>query len=1294
MTSGHPQGGDDAPLSFAQEGLWLSEQMFPGFPQFVLMRAYQLCGDVDADALSRAIRALAIRHESLRTTFVTVGGAPRQRVRPDIEVLLQQRDLRDENEPLDVARRIVEESSALPFDLAAGPPMRALLLRLSDAVNILVLAAHHLVMDLWSWAALLADLSELYAAELQGRPPNLAAALTGTTDYAWWQRSRAAEPDVSAQLEHWCKELDGVPSALSLPADKRRTPGPSRGGGVLHSPLEPQVAAALDALAKAEGATGVMITLATLGALLSRYLREPVVTIGLPVAVDRHRPEWERVVGMFVNVLPAKVDLRARPTFRALVRQAKMTVFDVLVNQDVPYELLARSTVPDRAPGVLHYVQVGINVRYAEPDSLTLDGVAVSDFPGGRWFPPGDLTLTIDTREDMTDFVWIYDDTLFDRAMVAELARQFGTMLADGVTRPDNLVADLLVSAPGWQAAVRPVPERAPDGTVVSRFMDWVHRTPDALAVVHGTAEMTYAELDRRACEFAVALRRLGVRREIRVAVCVDRSPDLIAAYLGVLKAGGAYVPIDPDHPPLRRLEMLSQAGATIVIRGGQQSGAQWPPWVRLVDAETLVDVEGRTDVLPEPGPSQALAYVMFTSGSTGTPKGVAVTHRGVVGLAVEANYVQVSPDDRVAQTSGVSSDLTTFELWAALLNGASVHIIDRDLLLSPVAFGEYLSRQRITILSVPAAVVNHGAYAAALAVAPLRTLHFGGEAGSPAAAAALLNGGLCGSLVHNYGPTETTMLASSAEISDVPPDAIRLPVGDPVSATEIYIVDELLRPVPPGMPGELCVAGERLARGYMGRPGLTAERFCPNPVPGREGQLMYRTGDFARQRPDGKFEVLGRLDRQVKVHGFRVEPAEIEQVLTGWPDIAQATVLARPDPAGDGTCLVAYVTALPGKTLHTRALREELGRRLPAHMIPSVIVLVQELPLTATGKIDHRALPPPGAAGSTGVELHHLLDSRERQVADIMANLLDVPAMGRTDSFFALGGHSLLAVQLVDELWRNGIDVPMAHVLSHPTVAGVASWAERDVGDQPVLVLVHGGGGGVSVYQPFLAEVRDRYRCVLLEAREPGGRTLSELAARYIEQIQPETSGITAFAGWSVGGAIAHEMACQWQEVHDRIMPVLMIDAWPGQPPGAEKGNALSAFIYDLSASVGVPLSVVPDSTDPAQALAEVLAELRLRTGLGRLDLDQLLARFDVFRALSVAVAGHRPRCYDGPVTLVEAAGSPSKEPAWMPFCPALRTVQLAGDHYSVLRDSASAIADLGEALLSGADDRSLSDH
>ncbi|WP_173059742.1 AMP-binding protein [Phytohabitans houttuyneae] len=679
----------------------------------------------------------------------------------------------------------------------------------------------------------------------------------------------------------------------------------------------------------------------------------------------------------------------------------------------------------------------------------------------------------------------------------------------------------------------------------------------------------------------------------------------------------------------------------------------------------------------------------MFTSGSTGRPKGVAITHRGVLGLVVDTNYVTVSTTDRVAMTSGVSSDLITFEIWGPLLNGASVHIVDRDVLLSPREFARHLSVHGVTVMSVAAAVVNHGAYLEPLAEVPtLRTLHFGGEAGSPASARALLEAGLRASLLHTYGPTETTMLATFARLTEVRPDRIRLPIGYPVSATEVYVMDEWLRPLPPGMPGEICVAGDRLARGYLGRPALTAERFCPNPVPGRAGQLMYRTGDLGRLLADGQLEVLGRSDRQVKIRGFRVEPAEVEQALVDAPQVAQATVVARAD---EGPLrLIGYVTAMPGERVSVHKLREELSRRLPGYLVPSALVVLPELPLTASGKVDQRALPPPPDESSlAGARLHHPLDPRERTVASAMAELLGLPAVGRDDNFFALGGHSLLAVQLVDVLHRRGLDVPMVRLLAHPTVAGLARVDGPIATEQPVLVLVHGGGGGVGAYVSLLAEVRDRYRCVLVEAREARGLSVTALAAGYVEQVRAELSGpVAAFAGWSVGGLVALEMARQWQRESGTRAPVLMVDTWPGAPPEAGRGNALASFVYDLATSAGVRPPALPDGeADPGRALAAVLDELRPLPGFGRLDVDQLVERFALFRALSEAVTAHRPHPYDGPVTLVEAAGSPSKETLWAPLCPALRATTLPGDHYTVLRESAPALADIGAALLARPD-------
>jgi thioesterase domain-containing protein/aryl carrier-like protein len=679
---------------------------------------------------------------------------------------------------------------------------------------------------------------------------------------------------------------------------------------------------------------------------------------------------------------------------------------------------------------------------------------------------------------------------------------------------------------------------------------------------------------------------------------------------------------------------------------------------------------------------------VMFTSGSTGTPKGVAITHKGVLGLVVEPNYVGVSPSDRVAQVASVSSDITTFEIWAPLLNGASVHILDREILLSPAALAEFLTTEKITILSVTSVLTNHRAYTGPLARSGLHDLHFGAEAGSPEAIRELLDSGFGGTAAHVYGPTETTMLATYATIGDVPGDCARLPVGFPVSATEVYVMDERLRRVPPGLPGELCIAGDRLARGYIGRPGLTAELFCPNTIPGRAGERMYRTGDLARQRPDGQFEILGRMDRQLKIRGFRVEPAEIEAVLTAMPDVAEAAAVARRDCGGGEARLVAYVSPMPGASISVPAVRAALRDQLPGYMVPSAVVELPRLPLTATGKVDERALPPPEEMRPAGAGLTESLGPRERLVADAMCSVLGVDSVGRGDDFFAVGGHSLLAVRLIEELRSAGFEVPMAHLLAHPTVAGMAGWAEHAGSGLPALILVHGGGGGVTAYGPLLAALGDRYRCVLLEARAVRRWKFADLAAHYVEQVYPTLAdGTAVLAGWSLGGTIAHEMACIWRDGSGTSLPVLMVDSWPGAPP-ANGYDPLTAFVYDLAASSGAPMPTLPPAgTEPAEALTAALSQLRDVPGFGRLEVSQLADRFAIFQDLSDAAVGHRPRRYEGPVTLAEAARSRSKAARWARFCSDLTTVVLPGDHHSVLRDAAPGLAALSADLMRQAD-------
>ena len=1018
-----PRGGE-VPLSLAQERLWFLSRLDPDDASFNLFLVHRLRGDLDAEALKRALGEVVARHEILRTRYpATPDGRPVQVVEPAWRAGLERIDLAglapDERERL--ARELVAERVNAPFDLADRPPFRASLLRLDATDHVLCLVLHYVAGDGWSVGVLWQELAALYAASLAGEPSPLEPLAVQYADYAAWQRRRLEDGAGEAHLAYWRERLANAP-ALDLPSDRARPAvRTSRGEGVTRRvPL----GAAVDRLARERRCTAFMVLLSAYQALLGRAAGQDDVCVGSPTA-GRDWLELEPLIGLFLNTLVLRGDLSGDPTFAELLQRTRARALEAYAHQDVPFERLMTELRVRRHPGRTPLFQALFTLENPDAAGLALAGVAVETFEAT--YRQARFDLALEVWRDGPELVCIlgYRSDLFEAATAERLAAGYEALLREALADPDARLSTLFARALSQDerrllAAWAEGPDAdTPGDSLVRLFEERAASRPDAVAISAEGEEVTYGELNRRANRLAWALRRRGVGAETRVAVVARRSPALIVALLGVLKAGGAYVPLDPAHPEERCAAILRDSGAALVLDGDRP------------------DATGERDDDPPPaaGPD-ALAYVIYTSGSTGGPKGVLVTRAALLArVRWMRDAYELGDGDRVLQLASATFDTHAEEVFPCLLAGATLVLGPPAGELPDFLAGERGSRLTVMDLSTPH---WHELVAAARPRWPhgLRLLVLGADQVRPDALAAWWDAaGDRVRVLNTYGPTEATIVATAATLRPGDPGP-RPPIGRPIASTRAHVLDRWLAPAGVGAPGELCLGGAGLARGYLGRPGHTAERFVPDPH-GPAGARLYRTGDRARWRPDGQLEFLGRLDDQVKIRGHRVEPAEVEAALLAHPAVRQAAVVAR-EAAGDRR-LVAYVVGAAGD------LRRHLAARLPEPMIPSAIVGLDRLPLTPGGKLDRRALPEP--AGGPAPERPYVAPegAAEELVARIWAEVLGVDRVGALDDFFERGGHSLLATRVAARLRAAvDLDVPLRTLFAARTVAELAAAVEE----------------------------------------------------------------------------------------------------------------------------------------------------------------------------------------------------------------------------------------------------------
>jgi amino acid adenylation domain-containing protein len=1044
------------PLSFPQESVWFFQHLKPDMRSYNFQATVRIRGPLDAPALERALAEIVRRHEIFRTTFPAVDGAPAQVVHEPWAVHLPLIDLRDVpagERAAELERRLKAEFQK-PFDIEALPLVRWTLFRLSDDEHVLLAVEQHLVHDGWSFAVFLRELTSIYPAFARGESHDLPEPAVQFGDFAAWQRAWMRTPEAKEHLAWWTRRLAGVAPVLELPADRPRPAEMSFRGSSHRVRLPRQIYEAADAFSRRHGVTLFMTLFAAFEALMHRYTGETDFCVGSGVAGRRLR-ESEDLIGMVVNTIPIRADLAGDPSFEELVERVRTAAVETYRHQDVPFAEIVAAVHPERSRGHLPVFQVAFNFHHAPYPELRLGEAEIEIEEGlGNESAKFDLNVIVIPRAhqkagDEVVMIWEFAEDLFDRDTVARMIGHFQAVLQSGLADPTARVSRLSIlpreerrSVLTLAAKHAPFPAEAPVHALVE---EQARLRPDAAAVDQGGRTTTYGEMDAMADAVAARLRALGVRAGDRVGVAMERSAELVAAMLGALKAGAAYVPLDPEYPAERLAYMLADSGAgALVVRG------EVPPSLRgWTGAVVSMGSLGAADGAPSsPLGGDATAYVVYTSGSTGQPKGSLITHRGVVRLVRGADYLQPRADDRIGHASTPSFDAATWEIWAPLANGGTLVIVGRDDLLSPRRLGEAIRERRITAMFLTTAVFNQVAQEQPQALAPLREVLTGGEAADPAAFRRVLAACPGTRVLHMYGPSESTTYATWHPVRAVAAEAVSVPIGGPVSNTRTYVVDAALRPVPVGVPGELCIGGPGLSRGYLNRPALTAERFVPDPFFAPEpGARMYRTGDRVRRRANGEIEFLGRVDDQVKVRGFRVEPGEIEAALRAHPAVAEAAVVAREEAPGDRV-LAAYVAAAPGRALSAAELREHLAARLPGWMVPSTFTALDALPKTPGGKVDRRALPAPHAepsAGDAPAAFAAPETETEETVAAIWRAVLKLDRVGATDDFFDLGGHSLKATRILTRIAsRLGVELPVGVIFDHPTVRGLAGLVDE----------------------------------------------------------------------------------------------------------------------------------------------------------------------------------------------------------------------------------------------------------
>ncbi|MFF2650667.1 amino acid adenylation domain-containing protein [Streptomyces sp. NPDC058045] len=1096
---------EEVPLSSAQRRLWFLDRLAGGSGAYNIPLGIRLTGDLDTAALRTALGDVVARHETLRTVFPDTGGRPRQQVLDAADTPVTLDTVRTTPEELPEALR---REAARGFRLDVEPPLRATLFTVAERDHVLLLTLHHIASDGWSNAPLARDLTRAYTARREGTAPDFAPLPVQYADYTLWQRGLLGDPQdpesvAARQLAFWRATLAGVPAELELPADRPRPAEMTGDGATAEFHIGAELHTRLGELARAHQVSLFMVAQAAFAALLTRLGAGTDIPVGTAVA-GRSEEDLEELVGFFVNTLVLRTDTSGDPTFAELLARVRAVDLAAYSHQDLPFEHLV-DDLGEEARSLAHtpLFQVFLAFQNHTAPALALPGLDIRPAEIELTSAKTDLGMELAEEHDTAGRpaglrgLVSYRTDLFDRSTVESLTARFTALLAAVADDPDRRLARIDLLPPGELHRVltecNDTARKTPEATLPALFEEQVAKTPGNTAVITADEHLTYAVLNARANRWAHHLTALGAGPEQYVMVAVPRSPEWLAVTLGVLKSGAAYVPLDPGHPAERLAHLIGDARPALVVTTAE--GPELPdgtPVLYADSAEVLAAVAAAPDTDPDDSTRTAplrpdhAAYLIYTSGSTGRPKGVVVTHRGIGGMAAcHAENLAVDGTSRVLQAVSPSFDVSIGDLTMTLLSGAALVLPDGHRARAGAELAALLDQHRVTHVQLTAGVL---ATLPHTELPALRALAVGGEACPPDQVDHWSRGR---TLVNVYGPSETTVCATMSRPQS---GRVRPPIGAPLWNTRAYVLDAFLRPVPTGVTGELYLAGDGLARGYLDRPALTAERFVADPF-GGPGERLYRTGDLVCREPDGQLRFAGRADDQVKIRGFRIEPGEIETALDGHPEVARSSVTVH--QAADGRRqLAAYVVPAEGAHPDPEALRTRLAERLPEYMVPALYTVLDTLPLTPNGKVDRAALPEPDLGGRS--EGRAPGSAKERLLCELIGELLGVERVGPDDGFFALGGDSIVSIQLVSRALEAGLEFTAADVLRHRTVADLAAAATGlDEPAEPAAGGADAGAGEVPL-TPAVHALRER-------VRRPG-----EAASTAVLALPPDTAGAT----------------------------------------------------------------------------------------------------------------------------------------------------------------------------------------